>query len=62
MKKHPFFTVKDLVGSFKVICKERRCFFMTKGTVKGFNEKKGFGFLSREDGDDVFFKYPEFGF
>ena len=27
---------------------------MTKGTVKWFNEKKGFGFLSREDGDDLF--------
>ena len=27
---------------------------MTKGTVKWFNESKGFGFLSREDGDDVF--------
>ncbi len=27
---------------------------MTKGTVKWFNEKKGFGFLSRENGDDVF--------
>jgi len=27
---------------------------MTKGTVKWFNDKKGFGFLSREDGDDVF--------
>ncbi|MCK5187610.1 MAG: cold-shock protein, partial [Deltaproteobacteria bacterium] len=23
-------------------------------TVKWFNDKKGFGFLSREDGDDVF--------
>ena len=27
---------------------------MTKGTVKWINESKGFGFLSREDGDDVF--------
>ena len=27
---------------------------MVKGTVKWFNEKKGFGFLSREGGNDVF--------
>jgi len=27
---------------------------MPDGTVKWFNAKKGFGFLEREDGDDVF--------
>ena len=27
---------------------------MAKGRVKWFNEKKGFGFISREGGGDVF--------
>lgn len=28
-----------------------------RGTVKWFNDSKGFGFLTRENGDDVFVHY-----
>jgi len=27
---------------------------MAKGRVKWFNEQKGFGFISRDEGDDLF--------
>ena len=30
---------------------------MTTGTVKFFNADKGFGFIGREEGDDVFVHY-----
>ncbi|EFS20334.1 conserved domain protein [Staphylococcus hominis subsp. hominis C80] len=34
--------------------KHLEVFYMNNGTVKWFNAEKGFGFIEREDGDDVF--------
>ena len=34
--------------------KERNMSDKQKGTVKFFNEKKGYGFITKEDGNDVF--------
>ncbi len=33
---------------------------MTRGTVKWFNEAKGFGFIAQENGDDVFVHFSAF--
>ncbi len=32
---------------------------MNNGTVKWFNAEKGFGFIEREDGSDVFVHFSE---
>jgi CspA family cold shock protein len=39
-------------GILKILWKE--VFHMATGTVKWFNDQKGFGFIEQEDGADVF--------
>jgi CspA family cold shock protein len=41
-------------GSNQVIREEKT---LATGTVKFFNSEKGFGFISREQGEDVFVHY-----
>ena len=41
-------------GPNSLVCRPQKRESVAQGTVKFFNADKGFGFISREQGDDVF--------
>jgi cold shock protein len=50
-QRHPFSPAATLLGrQFKI----EKGTPMETGTVKWFNDAKGFGFISRQNGEDVF--------
>jgi len=52
--KYFSFAVFLLQVSFHLLDYERRRIHMANGTVKWFNESKGFGFITQDNGTDVF--------
>ena len=43
-----------MLHKFLLTNKEKKMSDKEKGTVKFFNDKKGYGFITKEDGTDVF--------
>jgi CspA family cold shock protein len=53
--KHAIFAARPPVGGVsRFWFMEKEINVMAQGTVKWFNDKKGFGFITAEDGTDVF--------
>jgi cold shock protein len=49
--------VAFFVGHSEILVYRKEVKHMAEGTVKWFNESKGFGFITKEDGTDVFVHY-----
>jgi len=42
-----------------VVCVSQEGCVLAQGTVKWFSNEKGYGFIEREDGDDLFVHFSE---
>lgn len=40
-----------------IILRKKETYFYMKGTVKWFNSEKGYGFITTEEGQDIFVHY-----